>query len=328
MKVLVTGASGWLGRHLTPMLQEQGHDTVGFDVAPSPWTNYVGDIASRTVLAEVFANHNFDAVIHAAALHKPDIVRYSQQTFIDVNITGTLNLLELSVDYGVERFVFTSTTSLMISQAIRSETGDEAVWLDEIVGPQAPRNIYGVTKLAAENLCRQHHITQGLNAIVLRTARFFPEEDDTDRTISGRNMKANELLNRRATVRDICRAHIRALEAAPDIGFGLYIVSAPTPFSRSDTLALKQNASAVVERLYPDVGSLYAQQGWCLPQSIGRIYDGRQIMRALDFTYETDFGQLLAVLRASGELPFKHDSSYASPALGHLNIGAGGTHMN
>lgn len=320
MKVLVTGSSGWLGRHLVPMLRTQGHTPVGFDVAPGDCTDIVGTIASRHALENMFARHNFDAVIHAAALHKPDIVRYPQQAFIDVNVTGTLNLLELSVAHRVERFVFTSTTSLMISQAIRAGAGDEAVWLDEDVGPHAPRNIYGVTKLAAESLCRQHHIAHGLNTIVLRTARFFPEDDDTDRTISGQNMKSNELLNRRATVRDMCRAHVQALDAAPDIGFGLYIVSAPTPFSRSDTVALKHDASSVIARLFPDAGALYAQRGWRFPQTIGRIYDGNRIARELGFEYETGFASLLEALRAGEGLPLTHDAAYTSPALGHLDV--------
>jgi UDP-glucose 4-epimerase len=71
-----------------------------------------------------------------------------------VNITGTLNLLEAARAAGHDRFIFTSTTSVMITQAIRNEAGDGAIWLDETSGPLAPRNIYGVTKLAAEGLCR------------------------------------------------------------------------------------------------------------------------------------------------------------------------------
>ena len=69
-------------------------------------------------------------------------------------MTGTLNLLEAAAAAGHDRFIFTSTTSLMISQDIRQETGSAAIWVDEDFGPLAPRNIYGVTKLAAEGLCR------------------------------------------------------------------------------------------------------------------------------------------------------------------------------
>ncbi len=214
MRILLTGSSGWLGRFLAPRLRDIGHAVVGLDVAPGADTDIIGSVADRAAVDRAFA-HGIDAVIHAGALHKPDIVRYPTQTFIDVNVTGTLNLLEAARQAGHDRFVFTSTTSLMISQAIRDEAGDAAIWLDETSGPLAPRNIYGVTKLAAEGLCRLYAAEHGLNCMVLRTGRFFPEDDDTHRTPSGENLKANELLHRRLTVEDAVDAHIAALDRAP-----------------------------------------------------------------------------------------------------------------
>lgn len=315
MKVLVTGSSGWLGRFLAPLLKSAGHDPFGLDVAPSQWTDKVASVADRNAIDDLFQRHDFDGVIHAGALHKPDIARYPQQAFVDVNITGTLNLLEAASARPDTRFVFTSTTSLMISQKIREERTDTAVWLDEQSGPLEPRNIYGVTKLAAENLCRQHHIDRGLNAIILRTARFFPEDDDTIDTFSGPNLKANELLNRRATVRDMARAHIAALEQAPAVGFGLYIVSAPTPFSPAHASRLKQDAQEVVHDLFPEAGALYASAGWRLPETLGRVYDGRRITRDLDFQYETAFEDVLEALRRGETSLVDHDPSYISPAV-------------
>ena len=116
-------------------------------------------MADKGVVERVFCKHAIDAVVHAGALHKPDIARTSTQHFVDGNVTGTLNLLEAAVAAGNDRFAFTSTTSLMVSQAIRDEAGPAAVWLDESTGP--PRNIYGVTKLAAEGLCRLHFLAHG-----------------------------------------------------------------------------------------------------------------------------------------------------------------------
>ena len=202
---------------------------IGLDVAPGAETRIIGSVADRAVVERAFAEHAVEAVIHAGALHKPDIVRYPAQAFIDVNVTGTLNLLRAAAEAGHDRFVFTSTTSVMITDAIRAETGDAAAWLDESTGPLAPRNIYGVTKLAAEGLCRIYARDHGLACIVLRTARFFPEEDDTVRDLTGENMKANEFLNRRLTVEDAAEAHVMALGRAPAIGSGTYVISAPTP---------------------------------------------------------------------------------------------------
>lgn len=313
MRVLLTGSSGWLGRFLGPLLGTAGHEVLGLDVAPGANTDVIGSVADRALIDRLFADRGFDAVIHAGALHKPDIARYLHHAFVDVNVTGTLNLLEAAVSRGVSRFIFTSSTSLMITQAIRDEAAATAVWLDEASGPLSPRNIYGVTKRAAEELCRLFAADHGLATIVLRTARFFPEEDDTHRALSGDNMKANELLHRRLTVEDCARAHLVALEKARDIGFGLYLVSAPTPFDRSEVAALKADAPAVIARHFPDAAGLYAKRGWSLPASIGRVYDASAIERALGFRCHTDFGSVLTSLRSGGALPFAHDPNYVSP---------------
>ncbi len=313
MHILLTGSSGWLGRFLAPMLRGAGHEVIGLDVAPGRDTQVMGSVADRAPVDRVFAERGIEAVIHGGALHKPDIARYPAQAFIDVNVTGTLNLLEAAKAAGHDRFVFTSTTSLMISDAIRAERAAEAVWLDEVSGPLAPRNIYGVTKLAAEHLCRLAHLEHGLACLVLRTARFFPEEDDTHRALSGENTKANEFLNRRLTVEDAARAHLVALEKASAIGFGTFILSAPTPFVRADCAELKADAPAVIARYFPDAAELYARRGWQLPRGIGRIYDAGLAERVLGFRCETGFGDVLSALRDGTPMPFAHDASYVSP---------------
>ncbi|MEO5492660.1 MAG: NAD(P)-dependent oxidoreductase [Sphingomonas sp.] len=315
MRVLLTGSTGWLGRYLAPMLRVAGHQVTGIDVAPGPDTQVVGTVADRALVERTMLSHGIEGVIHAGALHKPDIVRYPRRAFVDVNVTGTLNLLEEAVAAGVERFVFTSTTSLMITQAIRAETATEAVWLDETSAPLQPRNVYGITKRAAEEMCRLVHGETGMPVVVLRTARFFPEDDDTHRDLSGENMKANEFLNRRLTVEDCAAAHVAALEKAPDVGFGLYVVSAPTPFARDDVAELKRDARAVIDRYFPDAAGLYTARGWTLPDSIGRVYDAGLIEREMRFRCNTDFAAVLTALREGRDNPFEHDANYVSPAF-------------
>jgi nucleoside-diphosphate-sugar epimerase len=314
MRVLLTGSSGWLGRFLAPALREAGHSVTGLDLAPGPETHVVGSIASRAVVDRAMGL-GIDAVIHTAALHKPDIARYPVQAFIDVNVTGTHNLLDAARAAGHDRFVMTSTTSLMISEAIRREESPDAVWLDEATGPLAPRNIYGVTKLAAEGLCRLYAADHGLACVVLRTSRFFPEDDDTHKRPSGENLKAIELLHRRLTVEDAAAAHVAALEKAPVIGFGLYLVSAPPPFSRADAAALKADAAALIRQRFPDAEALFAARGWQLPQSLGRVYDPALAETELGFRCKTDFAAVLEALRTGAPLPFAHDPAYTSPLV-------------
>jgi nucleoside-diphosphate-sugar epimerase len=313
MRILLTGSSGWLGRFLAPALRAAGHQVFGLDVAPGADTHVLGSAANPAVVEAAFSAARIDAVVHAGALHKPDIGRYPPQAFVDVNVTGTLNLLQAAVAAGINRFVFTSTTSLMVSQAVRNEEGRSAVWLDETSSPLEPRNIYGVTKLAAEGLCRIFHLEHGLSCVVLRTARFFPEDDDTHRELPGENLKANELLHRRLTVEDAVRAHLLAFEEACNVGFDILVVTAPSPFVRSDAAELRQDARAVIRRYFPDAEALYAHRGWRLPATIGRVYDGSRAERVIGFRAQTDFAAVLNALRLGKPLPFAHDPAYVPP---------------
>lgn len=300
MRILLTGASGWLGQNLAPRLRALGHEVVGFDPVSSPGTTIVGSIADRETVRAAIADNRIEAIVHSGALHKPDIQRHGRDAFIDVNVRGAFNLLEEAVAHGVGRFIFTSTTSLMISQAIRDGLAGgaaKAAWLTEAMSPE-PRNIYGVTKLSAEHLCRLYHLQFGLPVIVLRTARFFPEGDDMAHEIkqSDENTKANEFLFRRLTVEDAAEAHVVALDKAPQIGSDTFIVSAPTPFSPDDCDELIVDAPRVVARYFPHYPALYARRGWSMFQSIDRVYDPSRIREKLGFVCRTGFAEILAGL--------------------------------
>lgn len=316
MRILLTGSSGWLGRYLAPRLRAKGHVVVGLDVAPGKDTDVIGSVADRHLVDRTFGEHGIEAVIHAGALHKPDIVRYPESAFWATNVEGTRNLLGAAAKAGHDRFLFTSTTSLMISAAIRAGRAGgatEAAWLDEESGPLQPRNIYGVTKLEAERLCRRVHEESGLAVMVLRTGRFFPEEDDTHRDLTGPNTKANEFLNRRLTVEDAAEAHVVALERATSLGFGTFVLSAPPPFAREECAELIRDAPAVIARHFPDAPNLYARMGWALPASLDRVYDPSRAGRLLGFRCRTDFRAVLNAIAHGTELPFAHDPAYVSP---------------
>ena len=301
MRVLVTGSSGHLGEALVRVLGAEGIDVVGLDVLESPHTSAVGSIADRAFVRRGMAG--VDAVIHAATLHKPHVGSHTRQDFVDTNVTGTLNLLEESVAAGVRSFVFTSTTSAF-GRALSPGPGAPAAWIDEDVAP-VPRNIYGATKTAAEDLCELVHRDQGLPCLILRTSRFFPEEDDRDEIRNGypdMNVKVNELLYRRGDIEDMVGAHRLALERAGEIGFGRYIVSATTPFTRDDLAELRADAPAVVRRLFPDYEAIYAERDWSMFPSIDRVYDNTRAREELGWAPRNDFRHALDRL-AAGEDP-------------------------
>lgn len=296
MRILVTGSSGHLGEALMRTLRAQGREAIGLDIVGSSCTDRVGSIADAGVVAE--AMRGVDAVLHTATLHKPHIATHSRRDFVDTNVTGTLNLLEAAVAQGVRAFVFTSTTSAF-GDALRPAPDAPAVWIDEDV-IDLPKNIYGATKRAAEDLCRLTHRNQGLNCLVLRTARFFPEPDDDESrrgAFPGENLRINELLHRRADVQDLVDAHLLAIERAPVLGYGRYILSATTPFGREDALALRHDASAIVARHVPEYVAEYARRGWRMYDRIDRVYDNSRARAALGWEPRFDFAQALRCLR-------------------------------
>src|SRR5436190_8491113 len=261
MRVLVTGSSGHLGEALVRVLSSEGVDVIGLDVLASPYTTVVGSVADRGCVKRCMAG--VDAVVHTATLHKAHVASHARDDFVHTNITGTLTLLEEAVAAGVGSFVFTSTTSAF-GRALVPVPGDPAAWITEGVRP-VPRNIYGATKVAAEDLCELVHRDHGLPVLILRTSRFFPEGDDRDdirAAYDDLNLKVNELLYRRVDLEDVARAHVLALERAADIGFARLIISATTPFTRDDLPMLGDDAPAVLRQRNPEYEPIYARRGW------------------------------------------------------------------
>jgi nucleoside-diphosphate-sugar epimerase len=300
-RVLVTGSAGHLGEALVRVLRAGGRDVVGLDLLASPFTTTVGSIADRATVRGCLAG--VGAVLHPATLHKPHVGSHSRQDFVDTNITGTLTLLQEAVAAGVGSFVFTSTTSTF-GRALTPAPGAPAAWITEEVTP-VPRNIYGVTKTAAEDLCALIHADHGLPVVILRTSRFFPEPDDVDALRTAypdANIKANEFLYRRADIQDVVDAHLLALDRAPRIGFGRYIVSATTPFSPADLAVLRTDAPTVVRRLFPDQEAEYARRGWRMFGHIDRVYVNERARAELGWAPVYDFRHVLDLLKA-GEDP-------------------------
>jgi len=137
---------------------------------------------------------------------------------------------------------------------------------------------------------------------VLRTSRFFPEADDSKdvrENYVDANIKANEFLYRRVDVADIVDAHLRAIDKAPTIGFGRYIISATTPFSRDDLPALRSDAPSVLRRLFPAYAEEYARRGWRMFDTIDRVYVNDLARRELGWQPRYHFGYVLERLHAN-----------------------------
>jgi UDP-glucose 4-epimerase len=308
MRILVTGSSGHLGEALMRVLGSEGIDVVGLDVLASPYTTVVGSVADRGCVRRCM--DGVDAVLHTATLHKPHVGSHRREDFVHTNITGTLTLLEEAVAAGVSRFVFTSTTSAF-GRALVPAPGAPAAWIDEDVRP-LPRNVYGATKVAAEDLCELVHRDHGLPVLILRTSRFFPEGDDRDDVRSAYedlNLKVNELLYRRVDLEDVVSAHRLALERAP------------APLQRADCAQLRTDAPAVVRRVVPQYEAAYEQRGWRMFDSIERVYDSSRARAELGWAPRYDFGRAIELL-AAGEDP-RSELARAVGAKGYHAVSTG-----
>ncbi len=178
--ILVTGGAGFIGSHLCERLLEEGHSVICLDnfdsyydpnlkirnveeinkKYPGPFTMVTGDIRNRDHLAELFKRNRIDAVFHLAARAgvRPSIV--DPLLYEDVNLRGTITLLEVCKEFGMKNFIFASSSSVYgENQRVPFSEKD----LD--IQPISP---YGATKRAGELLCYSYHHLYGIHIACLR----------------------------------------------------------------------------------------------------------------------------------------------------------------
>ncbi len=270
---------------------------LGLDVLESPFTTHVGSVADHALVKDCI--RGVGSVLHTATLHKPHLDTHDRGAFLQTNVIGTTVLLEEALTAGVDRFVFTSTTSAF-GRALVPFPGSPAAWISEDVAP-IPKNIYGVTKTAAEDVCELVARDQGLPIVILRTSRFFSEADDDSEltsTFVDENIKANEYLYRRVDIEDVVSAHLLAEDRAPALSFSKYIISATSPFVPDDTAELAKDARAVVRRIFPDQAAEYARRGWSMFPQLDRVYDNTRARSELGWNPRYDFRCVLDHLKA------------------------------
>lgn len=279
-RYLVTGSAGHLGEALVRTLRERGDDVVGLDILDSPFTTVTGSITDRGVVRS--ALDGVTRVLHTATLHKPHVGSHTRQDFVDVNVTGTLTVLEEAAAADVRSVVFTSSTSAF-GRALTPAPGEPAAWITEDVRPVV-RNVYGATKIAAEDLCELLARDLDLPVVVLRTSRFFPEGDDRDdvrHAFDDTNLKVNEYAYRRVDLEDVVDAHLLAAHRAPELGFDRFVISATTPFTRADAAELATDAPAVFARVLPDLAARYEEWGWRMLPALDRVYSNERALTTL-----------------------------------------------
>ena len=167
MNLLITGGAGYIGSHVARQLSEQGDSVTVFDNLSTGSREALlyseklihADLADEKALTEAVSNGRFDAVLHfAASIVVPESVSDPLKYYSN-NTANTLRLIKACVDYGIEKFIFSSTAAVygMPSSGYADETA-----------PPAPMNPYGASKLMSEQILRDTSLAHGLKYVVLR----------------------------------------------------------------------------------------------------------------------------------------------------------------
>ncbi len=172
MKILVTGGAGFIGSHLVDAFIDQGHEVSIIDnlitgrrenINPQA-TFHELDICDEGV-ADIFAQNRFDVLVHQAA--QMDVRRSVEDPRYDadVNIMGTLNLLQAAAATGVKRILFASTGGAIYGEQIEFPAGEEH--------PAWPESPYGITKLSCERYIHFFAKNNDMSYMLLRYANVY-----------------------------------------------------------------------------------------------------------------------------------------------------------
>ena len=264
MKILVTGAAGYIGSIVTELLVDQGYDVIALDnlshghrEAVHPDAEFVqGDLLDDEWLKTFLKTKKMDAVVHLAAEALIDESLRDPGRFFRANLTGGINLLEAMANSGVKKIVFSSTA------AIYGEP--ESIPVDENA-PFSPVNSYGESKLAFERILKWYKKAYDINHISLRYfnacgatelfGEFHVPETHLIPLIFDVALGERDALHLFGTdydtpdgscirdyihVVDIARAHILALSKIEEIKAGAYNMGNGTGYSNAEVVETVQ----------------------------------------------------------------------------------------
>ncbi len=289
MKVLVTGGAGFIGSHVVDAYVEAGHEVVVVDDlshgkrenVPPHLQFYRLDIRDKTQLRLLFQLEGFDVVVHQAALANVRESMERPDVYAEVNIIGSINLLEASKDFGVKRFIYASTGGAVYGEPLYLPVTEEH--------PINPLDPYGASKHTVEHYLYLYHANYGLPYVVLRYPNVYgPRQDPfgeagviaifTGRMLAGQPVTINGDGTQQRDfvyVGDVARANLLALTRGDNGIFNLGTgrpVDVNTIFTKLKELTeypYEPNYGPAkkgeVYRIYLDAGKARSSLGW-VPQ--------------------------------------------------------------
>ena len=241
--VLLTGGSGLVGRTLAPLLAERYEVTHLGVEDPGDGLPFVeADLCDSAAVAA--ACLGMDAVVHVAALHGFTWAQAGDDLGFAVNVLGTKNLLEGAAGAGAKRVVFTSSIWA-------TGHGPDPPYLPIDEGlPREPAELYGLTKVLGEQMCRYASAKHGLSTIVLRPGGIRP-------AAAYRPGDACYLAGA-VDVRDVAAAHVLGLQAPADMGHDVFVITADSPLCRVDPGAFREDPVGALDAVVPGAAQLAA----------------------------------------------------------------------
>ena len=231
-KILITGATGFIGSHLFDLLLSQGYDVFGISNSYTKKTISKISLLNKHKLNSFFKKNKFDVVIHLASIieHKDPL------KILHTNFSCTMNVLQSCLKNNVSTFIFAS------SHAVYGTTN--YLPIDE-EHPTIPQTSYGITKLMEENLCRLFNNYFHLNTIILRITSVYGEDQKKTKLIP--NLILNSFNDKKITlhkyqngfqimdiihVDDVCNAILCSIKSKQN--FGIYNIGTNTSITVKD----------------------------------------------------------------------------------------------
>ncbi|RLC36770.1 UDP-glucose 4-epimerase [candidate division Kazan bacterium] len=178
MKILVTGGAGFIGSHIVDAYINNGHEVIVVDNLSSGYRQninkrakfYQADVNNYWEIEEIFLVEKPDIVSHHAGQISINVSVKNPIYDATVNILGTINLLEVSVRYGVDKFIFSSSGGAIY---------DERYIPSRENSPTKPQSPYGIAKLSIERYMEYYRNIRGLKTVILRYSNVYGPRQDS-----------------------------------------------------------------------------------------------------------------------------------------------------
>jgi nucleoside-diphosphate-sugar epimerase len=194
MKILVTGAAGFIGHNVVRFLEQQGHEVFGIDsktdygFIPRAELDYliaercrriqalphVIDIREAEKVKQFVGTFNIHTIVHLASFPRQKVVEQNPALASEVMATGLINLLEAAVTHRVKKFVYISSS--MVYGDFENNVTEDAVC--------DPIGQYGIMKYMGEKLVEDYARKHGFEYVIIRPSAIYGEYDVEDRVVS------------------------------------------------------------------------------------------------------------------------------------------------